>query len=676
MNFAYPEFLFALAAISVPVIIHLFNFRRFKKVYFSDIRFLKDVEIETKSRNKLKNLLILLSRMLAITFLVLAFARPVIPTGTKAPTASNSVVVYIDNSFSMSADGEEGNLLEEAKAKAIEVGSAYSNGAELRLLTNDFDPRHFRNLSFEEFKNEVSAVQSSPVVRTFDEVASRTSGTTGINTATSLYYISDLQSKTTTPTESISDSLLSIYVIPVETQVESNLFIDSCWFDSPSRLPMQPDKLMVRVRNTGNSEVENLSVKLNLNGVQRAVGTATVAPESYEDLELAFTNSEQGIQFAEVSIQDYPITYDDHYYLSFNLANTINILSINGESASKAVTRVFDSEANFSITEASNVGLDYSALNTSDLVICNGFRSFSSGMVQELMRFVNDGGSLLFIPAEKADLNSTNELLLAFGAEQLTASDSTKLKVEGVNLKSEVFKNVFTQWEDRIDLPVVSKHYGTNTATTSSSERLMTLANGEPLLTSYRSGKGRSYVLTSAIKDSWTNFHRHALFVPALYNMALNSVNNGMSAETIGSDRFIPVHSKLTDAEILEVTRNGTKESFVPERVARTEGNGIFVHNQVRNDGQFVLKTEAGDTLQPVSFNYNRSESDMHFLSTEELTQKASELGISNLQIVDGTTENIANQVKELHDGKQLWRLFLILALLALLAETILIRIL
>lgn len=676
MSFAYPEFLFALAAISVPVIIHLFNFRRFKKVYFSDIRFLKDVEIETKSRNKLKNLLILLSRMLAITFLVMAFARPVIPTGTKAPTANNSVVVYIDNSFSMSADGEEGNLLEEAKAKAIEVGSAYSNGAELRLLTNDFDPRHFRNLSFEEFKNEVSAVQSSPVVRTFDEVASRTSGTTGINTATSLYYISDLQSKTTTPTESISDSLLSIYVIPVETQVESNLFIDSCWFDSPSRLPMQPDKLMVRVRNTGNSEVENLSVKLNLNGVQRAVGTATIAPESYEDLELAFTNAERGIQFAEISIQDYPITYDDHYYLSFNLANTINILSINGESASKAVTRVFDSEANFNITEASNVGLDYSALNSSDLVICNGVPSFSSGMVQELMRFVNDGGSLLFIPAEKADLNSTNELLLALSAEQLTASDSSKLKVEGVNLKSEVFKNVFTQWEERIDLPVVSKHYGTNTATTSSSERLMTLANGEPLLTSYRSGKGRSYVLTSAIKDGWTNFHRHALFVPALYNMALNSVNNGMSAETIGSDRFIPVHSKLTDAEILEVTRSGTNESFVPERVARTEGNGIFVHDQVRNDGQFVLKTEAGDTLQPVSFNYNRSESDMHFLSTEELTQKASELGISNLQIVDGTTENIANQVKELHDGKQLWRLFLILALLALLAETILIRIL
>ena len=126
MSFAYPEFLFALAAISVPIIIHLFNFRRFKKVYFSDIRFLKDVEIETKSRNKLKNLLILLSRILTIAFLVLAFARPVIPTGKNPDLNSNSIVVYIDNSFSMGSEGSDGNLLEEAKSKAagnLEAGT-------------------------------------------------------------------------------------------------------------------------------------------------------------------------------------------------------------------------------------------------------------------------------------------------------------------------------------------------------------------------------------------------------------------------------------------------------------------------------------------------------------------------------------------------------------------------
>ncbi|MFT7153372.1 MAG: hypothetical protein ACI9Z7_000426, partial [Alteromonas macleodii] len=482
MSFAYPEFLFALAAISVPIIIHLFNFRRFKKVYFSDIRFLKDVEIETKSRNKLKNLLILLSRILAIIFLVMAFARPVIPTGSKATATSNSVVVYIDNSFSMSADGETGNLLEEAKAKAIEVGSAYANGAELHLLTNDFSATHFRDLSFEEFKNEVASVQSSPQVRNFDDVVSRASSVFDAMAPCSLYFISDLQAKTSTPKESSVDSLLSIYIVPVQSEIESNIYIDSCWFESPSRLSLQPDYVNVRIRNAGEKNIENLSVKLTLNGVQRSVGTTNVSAKSFEDLVLNFTNAANGLQLAEVSIQDYPITYDDHYYLSFNLANAISILSVNGQSASNAVAKLFDSEPNFSVTQVSDGALDYSVLSTTDLVVLNEVSNFSSGMIQELMKFVSAGGSLLFIPSEKRNLNSTNELLLAIGAEKFAELDSSKLKVEGLNLKSKVFKNVFTEWEDRIDLPSVSKHFSTETRTTASSERLLTLGNGGSLL--------------------------------------------------------------------------------------------------------------------------------------------------------------------------------------------------
>jgi len=676
MSFAYPEFLFALAAISVPIVIHLFNFRRFKKVYFSDIRFLKDVEIETKSRNKLKNLLILLSRILAIIFLVMAFARPVIPTGNNATTASNSVVVYIDNSFSMSAEGEAGNLLEEAKAKAIEVGSAYANGAELHLLTNDFSAAQFRDLSFEEFKNEVASVQSSPQVRNFDDVVSRASSVFDALAPSTLYYVSDLQSKTSTPRESSADSLLSIYIVPVQSGIESNIYIDSCWFNSPSRLSLQPDELNVRVRNAGGKNIENLSVKLTLNGVQRSVGTTNISAKSFEDVVLNFTNATNGLQLAEVSIQDYPITYDDHYYLSFNLANAINILSVNGQSASNAAAKLYDSESNFTVTQVSDGALDYSVLSTTDLVVLNEVSNFSSGMIQELMKFISSGGSLLFIPAEKPDLNSTNELLLAMGAEKLANADSSKLKVEGVNLKSKVFKNVFTQWENRIDLPSVNKHFSKETRTTASSERLLTLGNGGSLLSSYRKDKGNCYVLSAPLRDNWTNFHRHALFVPAFYNIALNSVTNGISSEVIGSDELILISSRLENSETLEISNSENNGSFIPERVARAEGNGVFVHNQIKTDGHYLLQSEKGDTLQPLSFNFNRAESDMNFLTAEEFAQIARDLGIPNFEIVEGDTESLADKVQELHDGKQLWRLFLVLALLCLLFETVLIRIL
>ena len=79
MKLLYPEFLWALFALSIPIIIHLFNFRKFTKVYFSNIELLKEVKLETKSKSRLKHLLILLIRLLLVTFLVFAFAQPYIP---------------------------------------------------------------------------------------------------------------------------------------------------------------------------------------------------------------------------------------------------------------------------------------------------------------------------------------------------------------------------------------------------------------------------------------------------------------------------------------------------------------------------------------------------------------------------------------------------------------------
>src|SRR5438128_4331517 len=104
MQFTYPEFLFALSALSIPIIIHLFNFRRFKKIAFTNVRFLKEIKQDTRSRSRLKHLLILLSRLLAVTFLVLAFAQPFIPANkNNIVGGTRNVGIYLDNSFSMDA---------------------------------------------------------------------------------------------------------------------------------------------------------------------------------------------------------------------------------------------------------------------------------------------------------------------------------------------------------------------------------------------------------------------------------------------------------------------------------------------------------------------------------------------------------------------------------------------
>src|SRR6056297_3586351 len=117
MQFLVPVFLTALAALAIPIIIHLFHFRRFKKVYFTNVRFLREVKEETSSRSRLRNILVLLARLLALAALVLAFAQPYLKQSGNVQKGSKAVSIFIDNSFSMDALSQDVPLLDKAKQR-------------------------------------------------------------------------------------------------------------------------------------------------------------------------------------------------------------------------------------------------------------------------------------------------------------------------------------------------------------------------------------------------------------------------------------------------------------------------------------------------------------------------------------------------------------------------------
>ena len=173
MSFVFPSFLFALSAISIPVIIHLFNFRKFKKISFTNVRFIREVKRDTQSKSKLKHLIILLMRILAVAFLVFAFAQPFIPVSKTAVVESERAIsVYIDNSFSMDAVGQNGTLLEQAKSKAAEIVKAYKPSDKFQLLTNDFEARHQRLMNREEFLQQLDEVKIAAIKYTRFPVSS------------------------------------------------------------------------------------------------------------------------------------------------------------------------------------------------------------------------------------------------------------------------------------------------------------------------------------------------------------------------------------------------------------------------------------------------------------------------------------------------------------------------
>ena len=144
IHFHHPLWLFGLFALLIPIVIHLFNFRRYKTVYFSNVKLLQEIRKKTKRESQLLHLIVLFLRMIAITFLVLAFAQPYVPQQDKQTTDGNLVAIYVDNSFSMHSFSKEGNLLEDAVASAKKIVDAFSFSDDFLLITNDFLGKHSR----------------------------------------------------------------------------------------------------------------------------------------------------------------------------------------------------------------------------------------------------------------------------------------------------------------------------------------------------------------------------------------------------------------------------------------------------------------------------------------------------------------------------------------------------
>jgi hypothetical protein len=174
MNFLYPSFLFALSAVIIPIIIHLFNFRSYKTVYFSNVQFLKDIKQETRSKSTLKHLLVLISRIFAISALVFAFSQPFIPADTSNGGQNNyAVCIYVDNSFSTQAESKYGTVSEVIKKKALETAEIYPENTQFLYLTNDFEQKHLHYVSKEQLKDFILETELSPVVKKISDVINK-----------------------------------------------------------------------------------------------------------------------------------------------------------------------------------------------------------------------------------------------------------------------------------------------------------------------------------------------------------------------------------------------------------------------------------------------------------------------------------------------------------------------
>ncbi|HMC97480.1 MAG TPA: BatA domain-containing protein, partial [Flavobacteriales bacterium] len=307
MSFTHPAFLWALSALAIPVLIHLFQLRRFKRIDFPNVRFLAEVSQQTRARKKIQHWLVLLARCLALACLVFAFAQPFIPSANSTVRAGQRAVsLYIDDSYSMDGQNAQGRLLDQARKGAQDAVMAYSATDRFQVLTGRFEGRQQVLLGRDEVLEAAAQVDVGPFTRPLSKALARAREALAASDAPvkRAFLFTDLQRSISDPENWTNDSLVPTVIVPLSAARPDNLSIDSVWFASPVRRVGQNEVLHVRVRNHGSQELVNVPLRLGIDGRQRALATFSVAGGAVVDTTLHFNDDLPGNHWGEVSIND------------------------------------------------------------------------------------------------------------------------------------------------------------------------------------------------------------------------------------------------------------------------------------------------------------------------------------------------------------------------------------
>lgn len=673
MQFVYPAFIFGLLSLAIPIIIHLFHFRRYKKVYFSNVQFLKNIQQKQSSRKNLKRRLILLSRLLALTFLVFAFAKPYIPSPHEHNVSGRQhmVSIFIDNSYSMQTVNREGTLLDEARRRAKEIASGYGLNDRFQLLTQDFEGRHQRLLSREEFNDAVDQVKISPQSRKLQAIINRQQNLLNMQSASikNIYILSDFQKNLFTQHPLKTPDNAAVNLVKLKATSLPNVTVDSVWMLNAIHRPGESEKMVVAIHNYADEKAEKVPLKLIVDGVQKALGSFTINARGVQNDTLSFSGLQAGWQSAEIQLQDNPISFDNQFYLTFKVQQQMPLLLIDGGEPNKYLNAVFNTDPFFKADAVHNGNVDYATLPTYAFVVLTDVKAVSTGLAQQLKAYVAKGGTLAVFPADGADMVSYKALLQPMGVDVPEALITEKTKITGINLQSKVFKNIFEQMPQNPDLPVATKYYRFSSGVRAQRESLLELPGQQPFFADYISGKGKVYISAVPLNDAYSNLSHHALFVPLMFKIALLSGRDQPLFYTIGQDESVEtLPIQTSDKQLLKLSNHD--QVIIPD-VRQQEGSTIlYFSDQVHIPGNYELKKQ-DSVVTHLAFNNNRSESDLTYLNDDAL--KAQLTGTGNM-VFDAGPQSLKDTVAKANIGLELWKLCIILSLICLAAEILLIR--
>ena len=701
MTFLNPLFLFGLAAAAIPLIIHLFNFRRPRKIDFSSLTFIKELEKSTMQRVRIKQWLLLLLRTLAIACLVLAFARPTLTgsmVGALGARATSAIAIVIDNSRSMALRDSRGAYLDQALNLADGILEVSSQGDEVYLLPvagpTDAEGESFevKSLAREAIRSIAIQPAAIPLNERIEQATQWLAASEHLNKE--LYLLTDLQQHTFLDSIKI-DSLsgLRTYLVPVGDRAYSNIAITEVEVLSRIIEVGQPARISATIVNYSDEPVEGYVVSAFLDEERLAQSPVNLDPGIPRTVTLSVSPRQTGWQNGVISIEDDDFDSDNAYHFVLHVPETRSILLVQGEDTQTDFMELalspalVDGRVAFDTNIIPETSLAATALSPYDAVILQGVRTLSSGEIATLEQYVAEGGGVLFFPAAGAQAQEYNAFFESVGGGSFSGFSGTLAapdpftSFDRIDLEHPLFEGMFDRGAEneaiRVEQPAI--YHAMNYAAGNGTEQsLIQLSNGFSFLQEIRYGRGGAFVMAVLPDPAWSDLPRRGLFIPLVYRCIFylsSRATDASSVFTVGEPGELRLAGVPETAILRLVSPEG--EDFVPEQRNLFGASLLQLPRDIARAGHYPV-FQGDEQVHKIAYNLDSAESNLATFSADEALNLLQDQLPGSARLLDvassGNVQPLVQSLEEERSGIELWNLFLLLALITLIAEMLVAR--
>ena len=674
MTILSPSALWFLGAISIPIVIHLLSRLRINKVEFSTVRFIKQLETSSIRKIKFQQILLLLLRMLVIASLVMMMTQPVtqgLMPGWLAAEQDARLILVIDNSASMSVKVGNQSFFELSKKEALGLLPSFNKETQITLAQTCPPKTLFMGQSNDPgLRTSIQSIQ--PTVG-YDDLWANLNhllkDETIVEPIKECVIFSDFMYR---PDSTLMAGIPNFeswkfYFIQPGT-VYDNFSIRSVSSLNRIKTMSQLVKLNTRIENSGELPKPNVPLELLFN--EHRVGQVVSEIESGKEKEFQFQAypANMGIVQCRVSLPKDNYDLDNNWFLSMSIMEQIRcgIIGANSDDVAmlEMVLRAIDPQRQFlSIESRVQPELNRLFLDDVDVALIHNPKNITEEGVKDLEKFLRSGGGVIWFQGnedgsefhpdifEKIGFPFPEKRMNAgqgFFSTQIAGEYSDLLQdLQVRNLDSEL-PEVFNYIQTKLDVKQ-KVHWILN--------------NSDPLLIEFSKGSGSIFYFSTLLDLRWNDLAIRGMLVPLIYRLLVLTGTDEINTSSvkINEPKWISVEEKYLRHKWEIVSPSGRTEMIVPEydregiNISSTDELGVYT---VYSNGELF-------TSFPTRLH------DQEYIQTR-FSQNDIESILTSNQIRWLTLKDEFSQVfLETRQGKSLWKIFLALAILFLLAESI-----